>query len=1254
MGIVYRALDLNLRRPVALKVLRPAFVADAERRARFLREARAAAAVSHPNIATVHEIGEAEGTTFIAMEFLEGRTLRAHLGEHPMPISEALRIAAQIAAGLAKAHEANIIHRDLKPDNVMIGPEGAPKILDFGLAKLLEEDTGPGQGELGQMATLPQQTTREGRVLGTAAYMSPEQARGKPVDARSDVFSFGVLLYEMVTGEVPFKGETITDTISAIIRDPAVPAAEVNPDIPPELDRIIAKCLHKQPDSRYQSSRDLLLDLREISGEADASTSVSMDRRASEAGYTHSGYTHSGYTRARPGSGPISSQGGGANGSARGRRPRARAPALAGLLVALLLVAALLQLPWFRRDRAPEGHAPPVEANTLAVHVVENLKDPKDPERLGQILQELIITDLSEMGSLKVFSSQRLFDIQKMLTDQEAPGFHREVATEIARRAGAETMLTGTLSQLDSRWILACQLVDVENGTIRTSERIDGTDLYSMVDTLAERIRTNLIAGAAGAGKRDVSVRDKTSPSLVAYRHHLDGMELLNKEEFEQAVAEFDSAVRIDPTFGQAYYALAIAKWWAGDAPENARIPLEKLLSGEVRVTEKQRKMGEAALLLVDRRYDDAVGIFEQLTRAYPDEKDVWYGLGEALYHNQATSNARAVEAFRRCAELDPTFYLAYHHIFDFYGERGLYGESAALSRRLIDLDPDRPAHYAQWIIALAREGKDSDLEEAIADGLARFPEDPDRAKIRLALGWAHYLRWDFERAEQVFQSLSESQTPRVQVDALRGLGQVRTALGDIEAAEGYIRRALEVSPENTQPINSLMEILFLSGRYGDGLALASEYQDHPQLGLFSKLIRLHCLTYLDRINEREAARAIASEALGSDQSAIHRLLAWADYEVGDYAAADREFRKLLDKHPDDLGVNDLTALSWGALMIRDYDQAESWASKTIEMNPHSGQGWVTLLELHAAKNDFPAAVRFMRTQSDRQLRPPHAMALLAGALVGAGDYVAADSLLDAARERFGASPALRFVLVGLSGPTPLGAAWWYADSDRPERVDELIAEAMSLDGEHVHPDASYTLACAALRAGRLDEAENAFRSCISAGHPKSMRQADCVLGLAAAALLRGDAKVAEKRVRDLLSDGLRYSRAYRLLAWSLAEQERYPEAATFAAKAMEMDPGLQSGSALAWTLVAGGTELAQGTKLARDATAGPGDRWDPTRTLAFVAPPEHTLGLAALKQERYEEAVGYLERAAEIRPERASIRRHLEEARDRLARTHG
>jgi len=276
MGEVWRAVDVRLNRPVALKVLAAPFVADTERRARFVQEAQAACAVNHPAIAQIYDVDEADGTTFIAMELVEGRTVRQLIENRELDVAGSVEIALQVAQGLSKAHEAGIVHRDIKADNVMVTPDGHAKILDFGLAKLhaTEELAGAGADERSAMATVA--ATQAGMVLGTIGYMSPEQARAQPVDHRSDLFSLGVVLYEMVAGTRPFAGETPLDTLYAIAFEETRPITTVRPHLPPGLQRVVGRCLRKKPDERYRDARELIGDLEIVQREIESGISASV------------------------------------------------------------------------------------------------------------------------------------------------------------------------------------------------------------------------------------------------------------------------------------------------------------------------------------------------------------------------------------------------------------------------------------------------------------------------------------------------------------------------------------------------------------------------------------------------------------------------------------------------------------------------------------------------------------------------------------------------------------------------------------------------------------------------------------------------------------------------------------------------------------------------------------------------------------------------------------------------------------------
>ena len=271
MGVVYRARDTRLGRSVALKVLRPELIRDEDRRRRFVQEARAASAVNHPAIAQIYEIEESGDTTFIVMEYVDGSTVRQMVARHELDLPSAVEVGIRVGDALARAHEAGIVHRDIKSENIMVSKDGHPKILDFGLAKLLDPVHGGGDSGASLLETVTR--TQTGMIIGTLTYMSPEQARGMPTDRRSDVFSFGVLLYEMATGKVPFEGASALDTLHAIAFEQTQPITSLRADLPYSLQRVIDRCLQKKREDRYQDMRDAVADLKAVKREIDSGVS---------------------------------------------------------------------------------------------------------------------------------------------------------------------------------------------------------------------------------------------------------------------------------------------------------------------------------------------------------------------------------------------------------------------------------------------------------------------------------------------------------------------------------------------------------------------------------------------------------------------------------------------------------------------------------------------------------------------------------------------------------------------------------------------------------------------------------------------------------------------------------------------------------------------------------------------------------------------------------------------------------------------
>ena len=790
MGVVWKAEDEKLHRPVALKILPPEVARD-ERRQRFLREARAAAALTHPNIATVHEIDESHGVVFIAMEYVEGKTLRALLGGRSLPVREALHLGTQVAEGLARAHQRRVIHRDLKPENVMVGPDGHAKILDFGLVKLLEENGEAASSPIGEAETITREMTREGAVLGTPPYMSPEQARGLSVDARSDVFAFGIVLYEMVTGRRPFRGATTTDTINAIINEHPIPASQIKREVLPELERIVGKCLEKDPRGRYQDSRDLVVDLRRLGRELDAGSV--------------------------PSSGEIN--------RARPRRPRRLA-----LLVAALLVAAGTGFMLYR-DRPVGVPAKPAYARTeIAVLPFQNLSPGGPHAYFAGGLHEEVLTQLAKVAALKVISRTSVMGYRETTRPLK----------EIAAELGVGSVVDGSVQVEGGRLRVNVQLIDAVTDKNLWAERYDRTldDAFAIQSDVAQHVAAAVGATLTDAELGSLSAAPTSNPE--AYRLYLQGQDYQNRpgylpQDRESAQKLFEQVLALDPNFALAHAALSQVHgvlYFLRYDPSQARAA-------------RQREEAEAALRLAPGlpRAHFAMGLVHYLGRGdfrraldeftialkgSPSDAEVWLWIG---WTQQRLGNwDKVLEAFEQAVRLDP-------RRADLFN--GLGGTTYQLLRRYPDalraydqalsLAPDLhdAALNRAWTLVawrgqldtlrefLERLPKDAQLALAAVDGiraeLLLFERNADgllampsvsRGDVfeganhfvpaALYAGWAHQLRGDRAMARASFESahVSSESALNQSPDDLRVHAALGLALAGLGRREQALREA--------------------------------------------------------------------------------------------------------------------------------------------------------------------------------------------------------------------------------------------------------------------------------------------------------------------------------------------------------------------------------------------------------------------------------------------------------------------------------
>ena len=568
MGVVYEAVDTKLDRTVALKFLPPESTRDPEAKARFVHEAKAASALDHPNVCTVFEVDETDdGQLFLAMACYDGETLKERIARGPLPLEEALDITRQVAEGLAKAHECEIVHRDIKPANLFITTDGLVKILDFGLAKLA------GQTLL----------TKAGTTLGTAGYMSPEQAQGADTDHRTDLWCLGAVLFEMVTGRLPFPGEQQQAVLYAILNEELEPASGLRTGVPLELERIIGKCLAKDPRERYQHADDLLADLRHL-------------RRETSQGLTATQ--------------PI---------SVSRSNPGRRWPLVLGIIAAAV-VCGFVALQFI--GMGGDGEAIAAEP-ALAVVEFRDLTTPDDLQASAG-MTELVNIGLIENSPIRVVSPEYMQDLRRRLFGSGRGAIEDDQILEVARKAGATLLLAGRMGHLGDEQFVTWRLVDTRSGESVEARKVEGRRLTVLVDQIVAGVLP-VVAEVCGieATATQVAVDRITTDSPEAYRHFIEGKLFEERVSPVQGLDELEKAVALDPTFALAHLELGRLLWVHLKDKEKAQAHLDIADSLKERLGSKDRLRLEAARYDDQRQFVRSVATYEEILKRWPDDREV-------------------------------------------------------------------------------------------------------------------------------------------------------------------------------------------------------------------------------------------------------------------------------------------------------------------------------------------------------------------------------------------------------------------------------------------------------------------------------------------------------------------------------------------------------------------------------------------------------------------------------------------------------
>ncbi|MFC2156371.1 protein kinase [Acidobacteriota bacterium] len=845
MGKVYKVFDTEIQEKIALKLLKPEIAADSQTIERFRNELKFARKIGHRNVCRMYDLNRIDGTYFITMEYVPGEDLKNFINRvGRLPIPKAVSIAEQVCEGLAEAHRQGVVHRDLKPQNIMIDWDGNARVMDFGIARFIKAKG----------------ITDAGIMIGTPEYLSPEQAETKDVDLRSDLYTLGIILYEMLTGVVPFDGETPLSVAMKHKTEKPKNPVEINPQIPEELSHLILKCMEKDRNKRYQRTEDLLSDLKTIRKSLPATETKSEQRR------------------------PVTSK----EITVTVNLKKILIPALSFAVVGIIFISILLLRP-------PSATPVPTDKPSLAVMYFRNNTGDVNFEHWRTALADLLITDLSQSKYLRVLTAERLYNILQELEQLTATTYSTDVLREIGVRGGVQKVLVGNYTKAEDIIRISCTLLDAATGEMIATESVEGegeASFYPMVDELTKRIKSNIkIPQKSIISDMDQQVGSITSSSPEALKLYSEGRKLHLAGDYTQSLAKMQEVLKFDPEFAMAYRSVAMSYHNMGYIPAKKNA-LRKAFELRDRVSERERYIIEGDYYRAsEKTQDKAIETFQKILDVYPGDATASTNL--AGLYIQIEKFDEALKLNQKRFEYGMGNLIGYSNLADSLLANGETEKAIQILDKYKLEYPKDVRLNGLLSIAYIIKGQYDRAQSVVEDSIAK----DKKASPSTLLGDIFFLKGDITGAEQEYLKFPEGNQNR------------RVSLALLSLTQGKFQEAVEILEEKPAINNTLAYVYPKAGRFDEALPLydtrISEALQNESISNHIQPLHLKGLVYLKK-GDVVSAERIADElreviVLGMNDRSIryyHHLKGSIELEKENYSAAISQLSKAVDLLP--------------------------------------------------------------------------------------------------------------------------------------------------------------------------------------------------------------------------------------------------------------------------------------------------------------------------------------------------------------------